>query len=61
MAHRLALRHPLLFGIAALAFLALAVAAVPFRFVILVRRCWRAGARFAPGLFRMGAYRQIQR
>jgi chromate transporter len=51
------LRHPLLFGIAALAFLALAVAAVPFPFVILgAALLGVAGARFAPSVFRIGAH-----
>ena len=51
------LRHPLLFGIAALAFLALAVAAVPFPFVIAgAALLGVAGARFAPAVFRTGGH-----
>jgi len=51
------LRHPLLFGIAVAAFLALAVASVPFPFVIAgAALVGVAGARFAPSVFTTGAH-----
>ena len=51
------LRHPLLFGIAAAAFVALAVASVPFPLVIAAAAVLGvAGARFAPAVFRTGAH-----
>ncbi|MEO7744158.1 MAG: chromate efflux transporter [Usitatibacter sp.] len=51
------LRHPLLFGIAALAFVALAIMAVPFPLVIAGAAVLGvAGARFAPSVFRIGAH-----